>query len=87
MFGVHMNGQCYKRIVLKKDKLILQRNYSKMTILWSFSYNFFVKFHGKKFGIESQHDGVYSNLCYNKACYVGRELCTRRKGLHCTCNV
>ena len=27
---------------------ILQRTYRKMTILWSFSYNFFVKFHGKK---------------------------------------
>ena len=27
---------------------ILQRNYWKMTILWSFSDNFSVKFHGKK---------------------------------------
>ena len=27
---------------------ILQRNYRKMTIPWSFSYNSFVKFHGKK---------------------------------------
>ena len=27
---------------------ILQRNYRKMTILWSFSYNSFVKVHGKK---------------------------------------
>ena len=26
---------------------ILQGNYRKMTILWSFSYNSFVKFHGK----------------------------------------
>ena len=26
---------------------ILQRNYRKITILWSFSYNSFVKFHGK----------------------------------------
>ena len=25
---------------------ILQRNYRKMTIKWSFSYNFFVKFYG-----------------------------------------
>ena len=31
---------CYKGI-------ILQNNYMKMTILWSFSYNSFVKFHGK----------------------------------------
>ena len=27
---------------------ILLRNFRKMTILWSFSYNSFVKFHGKK---------------------------------------
>ena len=27
---------------------ILQRNYRKMTIIWSFSYNSFVKFHVKK---------------------------------------
>ena len=28
---------------------ILQRNYRKMTMLWSFSYNSSVKFHGKKY--------------------------------------
>ena len=28
---------------------ILQKNYRKITISWSFSYNFFVKFHGKNF--------------------------------------
>ena len=27
---------------------ILQKNCMKMTILWSFSYNSFVKFHGRK---------------------------------------
>ena len=26
--------------------IILQRNYRKMAITWSFSFNFFVKFHG-----------------------------------------
>ena len=26
---------------------VLQRNYRKMTMKWSFSYNSFVKFHGK----------------------------------------
>ena len=30
-------------------RTILQRNYRKMTILWSFSYNIFVKLHGKNF--------------------------------------
>ena len=31
--------------------VILQRNYRKMTMLWSFSYNSFVKFHGKNIPI------------------------------------
>ena len=35
-----ISGSCYKGI-------ILQRNYKKMTISWSFSYNPFVKIHGK----------------------------------------
>ena len=44
---------CYK-------ETILQRNYRKMTIKWSFSYNSFVKFHGTK-NWEPQHDRVLSN--------------------------
>ena len=38
---------CYKgtNIFLHK-RTILQRNYRKMTISWSFSYNSFEKFHG-----------------------------------------
>ena len=35
-----LSEPCYKGTVL-------QRNYRKMTILWSFSFNYFVKFHGK----------------------------------------
>ena len=31
-------------------RTISQRNYRKMTISWSFSYNFFLKFHGKNLG-------------------------------------
>ena len=34
-----ISGPCYKGT-------ILQRNYRKMTIKWSFSYNSFVKFYG-----------------------------------------
>ena len=34
---------------------ILQRNYRKMTILWSFSCNSFVKIQGKKFETNVQH--------------------------------
>ena len=52
---------------------ILQRNYRKMTTLWSFSYNSFAKFHGTK-NWEPQHDSVISNLCYNEACYKGTAL-------------
>ena len=52
---------------------ILQRNYRTMTILWSFSYNSFVKFHGTKTW-EPHHDSVISNLCYNEACYKATAL-------------
>ena len=38
---------------------ILQRNYRKITILWSFSYTFFVKFCGKKI-MEPQHGRIIS---------------------------
>ena len=40
-------------------RTILQNHYRKMTILWSFSYNFFVNFCGKKIW-ELQHDHVIS---------------------------
>ena len=48
---------------------ILQRIYRKMTILWSFSYNSFVKFHDGKIIREPQHDCVISKPCFNKVCY------------------
>ena len=44
-----------------------------MTILWSFSYNSFVKFHGQKIW-EPQHDRVISKSVYNEACYKGNAL-------------
>ena len=47
-----INEMCY-------EGTILQRNYRKMTIKWSFSYNSFVKFHGKKLQY-----GIISNPCY-----------------------
>ena len=37
MFWVHGNGSCY-------EGTLIQRNYRQMTILWSFSFNPFVKF-------------------------------------------
>ena len=50
--GFVVNDPCYKGT-------ILQKNYRKMTISWAFSYNSFVKLHGKKIW-ESQHDHVIS---------------------------
>ena len=38
---------------------VVKRQFFKMTILWSFSYNSFVKFHGEK-NCESQYDHVVS---------------------------
>ena len=46
-----------------------------MTISWSFSYNSFVKFHGKKIW-EPQHDIVISKSMLQMRSVI--------KGLHCT---
>ena len=56
-----LSEACYKGT-------ILQKNYRKMTIPWSFSYNPFVKFHGK---INGSHNMtvLYPNLCYKKVFY------------------
>ena len=44
-----------------------------MTILWSFSYNFFVKFHGKKPGTHNM-TVIYPNLSDNEVSYKGTVL-------------
>ena len=44
------------------EGIILQRNYRKMTILWSFAYNSFVKFYVKNMGHNMTL--LYPNLCY-----------------------
>ena len=46
-----------------------------MSILWSFSYNAFVKFHGEKIW-EPQHDNVIYKISVKMRCVI--------KGLHCT---
>ena len=51
-----IKGQFYKGII---GRWPLQRNYRKMTISWSSSYNSFVKFHAKRYW-EPQHDCVVS---------------------------
>ena len=43
-----------------------------MTILWSFSYNSFVKFHN--FEKLWSDNLLYPNLCYNEVCYKGTAL-------------
>ena len=45
---------------------ILQRNFRKMTITWSFSYNCCVKLLRKKFGSHNM-TVLYPNLCYKKS--------------------
>ena len=56
-----LSKSCYKGT-------ILQRNYRKITILWSFSYNFYVKLHVKKLW-DPQHDGVIPKAVASK--YMG----------------
>ena len=50
---------------------ILQRTYRKMTILWSFSYNSFENFHGKKIWEPDNMTVLYPNWCYNELCLIG----------------
>ena len=52
--GHVISDLCYKGTILKK-------NYRKMTSSWSFSYNSFVKFYGKK-NWEPQHDRGISKI-------------------------
>ena len=66
MLWVHTIGMnciisepCYKGT-------LLQRKYRKMTISWSFSYNFFIKFRGKK--IWEPQTVSYPNPCYIEVC-------------------
>ena len=47
------------------DKVtILQKNYRKMTIAWSFSYNSFAKFNGKKIGSHTMYVLYPNPKCY-----------------------
>ena len=53
----------------------LQRNYRKMTISWSFSYNSSVKFHGEKNWKTKHTDSVTSKPHVRMRCVI--------KGIHC----
>ena len=68
-----ISESCYKQT-------ILQSNYRKMIILWSFSYNSFVKLNGKKM---RGHNitMLYPNLCYNEVCYKGTALYHTKKSI------
>ena len=65
----------YKGIIGKRpfhenDYSILQRNYRIMTIVWSLSYNSFVKFHLMVIKLGSHNMAMlYPHSCYNKVCY------------------
>ena len=58
-------GPCFKLF----KGTILQKNYGKMTILWPFSHNSFVKFHGKNGGSNNMIM-LHPNLCYNEDSYI-----------------
>ena len=62
-----ISESCYKGT-------ILQRNYRKMTILWSFSYNSFVKFHGNKIWKLQQARVISKSFCVITRCVI--------KGMH-----
>ena len=53
-----MRESCNKATILQT-----LRNYRKMTISWSFTYNSFVKFHGKILGSLNM-TVLYPDLCY-----------------------
>ena len=61
---VIMSEPCYKK------GTILQRNNRKMAFNyhdeWSFSYDFLVKFHFKKFGSQNMTLLYPNEVCYNK---------------------
>ena len=61
-----ISNPCYK-------ETILQRNYWKMTIVWSFSFNFVVKFHCEKLWNHSSPDYIEIRLIMRSVI----------KGLHC----
>ena len=53
---------------------MLQREYRKMSILWSFSYYSFVKFHGKKCG-NTNMTMFYLNLSEGSALHMYYHFC------------
>ena len=72
---------CHKGITLHFDHIeefflcykgsIILRNYRKRAILWSVSYNSYVKFHGKNIGSHKM-TMLYSNMfLYNEVCDRG----------------
>ena len=43
---------------------VIKGQFYKRDITWSFSYDSFVKFHGRKIGSHNM-TGLHPNLCYN----------------------
>ena len=72
LFRLHRNGLCYKLSELCYKGTIIRRYNRKMTILWPFSYNSFLKFHWEKcFG---SHSVTYIQSSVIMRCVI--------KGLH-----
>ena len=60
----HVMSESYNKATI----LQTLRNYRKMTISWSFTYNSFVKVHGKIIGRHNM------NVLYPDSCYRGTAL-------------
>ena len=60
--GLVICKSCYKGTILVYNRII------GVTLKWSFSYKFFVKFHVKKIGSHKM-TVFYPNLRHNEVCY------------------
>ena len=77
-FNISADKKSMIFIAIGALRVIMQQfykmKYRKMIILWSFSYNSFIKFPWeKKFGNHNMAV-LYPNLCYNEVCYKGTAL-------------
>ena len=74
-FKVYPNP-CYNAVCCNWTALYMifyKKNYWKTTITWSFSYTFFVKFHGK-ICLSHKMSVIYLNPCSNEVCCNGTAL-------------
>ena len=76
VLGVHSN-----RICLKFKETILQKNYRKMTILWSFAYNSFFKNSLVK-NLAATARPCNIKICVITSCIIKGQFCGKKFGGH-----